>query len=468
MSKILSSLFILFIITFSTLSQSHPSSFADLVEELTPAVVNIATSFRSGTDTSESPFQELPPGDSHENFNNKGRNSLTPITSLGSGFIVHPDGYVVTNHHVIAEAAEITVVLHDNTRLDAKIVGRDPKTDLALLKIEGANALPFVKFGDSDAARVGDWVIAIGNPFGLGNTVTAGIISGRGRDINAGPYDDFLQTDAPINKGNSGGPMFDMSGNVIGVNTLIFSPSGGSVGIGFATPSYIAAPVIKQLQDFGQTRRGWLGVRIQSVSAEIAKNQGLDQPKGALISKVIKNSPADEAGLLSGDIILSFDRQELPNRRALPRIVAATDIGSYVPIVVWRNGKLLSLEVKVGHLERYELDSTNNKESKIPLEVAFPSIKLVLTNVSDDILKKYNLPKDSEGIVVKEIARNWEERIDLRPGDIIVQLEEFKVTTTKEFSSFFTKYLQSDFKEVIVLRKRENRLTSVRLRIYKN
>ena len=250
-----------------------PDSCADLAEKLTPAVVNIATSFSHDANSSDgSPFEDLPPGSApeefHEFFNRRGGSPMQPITSLGSGFIVDPNGLVVTNNHVIADADEITVVLNDNSRLAATVIGRDPKTDLALLKVENGKSLPYVEFGDSDGARVGDWVIAIGNPFGLGNTVTAGILSARGRDINAGPYDDFLQTDAPINRGNSGGPMFDMNGKVIGVNTLIYSPSGGSVGIGFATPSAIVGPVIAQLREFGQTRRGWLGVRIQSVAGD--------------------------------------------------------------------------------------------------------------------------------------------------------------------------------------------------------
>ncbi|MEE8171891.1 MAG: Do family serine endopeptidase, partial [Alphaproteobacteria bacterium] len=386
-----------------------PDSFADLVEKLTPAVVNIATSFKPETKSQKSPFGELPPGtppkEFYEFFNRRGA-PTQPITSLGSGFIIDPSGLVVTNNHVIADADEITVVLNDNSRLKAKIVGRDPKTDLALLKVENGESLPFVEFGDSDSARVGDWVIAIGNPFGLGNTVTAGILSARGRDINAGPYDDFLQTDAPINRGNSGGPMFDMNGKVIGVNTLIFSPSGGSVGIGFATPSAIAGPVIEQLRQFGQTRRGWLGVRIQSVSPEIAESHKLAAATGALVAAVIEDSPAADGGLLQGDIILRFDGQEVPNRRALPRIVADTLVGSSVPVIVWREGEHVPLEVTIGRLEEYELASATAARAGAPLEMEFSSLGLTLAHITAELREKYALADDSKGVIVTEVSED--------------------------------------------------------------
>ena len=435
-----------------------PDSFADLVEKLTPAVVNIATSFKSDTKPQESPFGELPPGSKpeefYEFFNRRGGAPTQPITSLGSGFIIDPSGLVVTNNHVIADADEITVVLNDNSRLKAKIIGRDPKTDLALLKVENGESLPFVEFGDSDGARVGDWVIAIGNPFGLGNTVTAGILSARGRDINAGPYDDFLQTDAPINRGNSGGPMFDMNGKVIGVNTLIYSPSGGSVGIGFATPSAIAGPVIAQLRKFGQTRRGWLGVRIQSVSPEIAESHNLAAATGALVAAVIEDSPAAAGGLLQGDIILRFNGQEVPNRRALPRIVADTTVGSSVPVIVWREGEHVPLEVTIGRLEEYELASAAAARAGAPLEMEFSSLGLTLAHITAELREKYSLADDSTGVVVTEVNEGIDGKADLLPGDLIVGFGSDRITDLSEFRLLLDIQRQTDTKSIVLFRQR--------------
>ena len=435
-----------------------PESFADLVEKLTPAVVNIATSFRPEHKSQDSPFGELPPGtppdEFYEFFNRRGGAPSQPITSLGSGFIVDPNGLVVTNNHVIADADEITVVLNDNSRLEATIVGRDPKTDLALLKVENGKSLPFVEFGDSDAARVGDWVIAIGNPFGLGNTVTAGILSARGRDINAGPYDDFLQTDAPINRGNSGGPMFDMNGKVIGVNTLIYSPSGGSVGIGFATPSAIVGPVIEQLRQFGQTRRGWLGVRIQSVSPEIAESLNLAAATGALVAAVIEDSPAAAGGLQQGDIILRFDGQEVPNRRALPRIVAETQVGSTVPVIVWRDGEHVPLEVTIGRLEEYELTSATAARAGTPLEMEFSSLGLTLAHVTPELREKYALAEDAQGVVVTEVSEDIDEDDALRPGDLIIGFGSDRVGDLSDFRLLLDMRRQSDSKSIVLFRQR--------------
>jgi serine protease Do len=435
-----------------------PESFADLVEKLTPAVVNIATSFNAEAGSGESPFGELPPGtppdEFYEFFNRRGGAPSHPITSLGSGFIVDPSGLVVTNNHVIADADEITVVLHDNSRLEATIVGRDPKTDLALLKVENGKSLPFVEFGDSDGARVGDWVIAIGNPFGLGNTVTAGILSARGRDINAGPYDDFLQTDAPINRGNSGGPMFDMNGKVIGVNTLIYSPSGGSVGIGFATPSAIVGPVIAQLRQFGQTRRGWLGVRIQSVSPEIAESHNLASASGAFVAAVIEDSPAAAAGLEQGDIILRFDGQEVPNRRALPRIVADTQVGSTVPVIVWRDGEHVPLEVTIGRLEEYELTSATAARAGAPLEMDFSSLGLKLAHVTPELRQKYALAEDAQGVVVTGVSEDIDEDDGLRPGDLILGFGSDRITDLSDFRLLLDIQRQSDAESIVLFRQR--------------
>jgi len=435
-----------------------PESFADLVETLTPAVVNIATSFSSNSESQDSPFRELPPGtppeEFYEFFNRRGGAPSHPITSLGSGFIVDPSGLVVTNNHVIADADEITVVLNDNTRLEATIVGRDPKTDLALLKVENGKSLPYVEFGDSDGARVGDWVIAIGNPFGLGNTVTAGILSARGRDINAGPYDDFLQTDAPINRGNSGGPMFDMSGKVIGVNTLIYSPSGGSVGIGFATPAAIVGPVIAQLREFGQTRRGWLGVRIQSVSPEIAETHNLAAATGALVAAVIEDSPAAVGGVLQGDIILRFNGQEVPNRRALPRIVADTLVGSSVPVIVWRDGEHIPLEVTIGRLEEYELANASAARAGAPLEMEFSSLGLTLAHITAELREKFSLAEDSTGVVVTEVSEGIDGDANLRPGDLIVGFGSDRISNLSEFRLLLDMQQHSDSKSIVLFRQR--------------
>ena len=379
---------------------------------------------------------------------------MQPITSLGSGFIIDPDGLVVTNYHVIADADEITVVLNDNSRLEAKVIGRDPKTDLALLKVESGKSLPYVEFGNSDGARVGDWVIAIGNPFGLGNTVTAGILSARGRDINAGPYDDFLQTDAPINRGNSGGPMFDMTGKVIGVNTLIYSPSGGSVGIGFATPAAIASPVIDQLREFGQTRRGWLGVRIQSVSLEIAERQNLAAASGAFVAAVIEDSPASAAGLKQGDIILRFNGYEVSDRRALPRIVADTPVGSSVPVIVWRDGEHMPLEVTIGRLEEYELASATAARAGTPLEMKFSSLGVSLAYVTDELREQFSLAKDVQGVIVTEVSDDLKGKGALRPGDVIVGVGSDRVSDLSDFRLLLDMHHQSDSKSIVLFRLR--------------
>ena len=346
-------------------AKAPPQSFADLAEKLLPAVVNISTTqtveSRRGPDV-----PQLPPGSPFEDFfkdffeernrQNGGPRQPRRAQSLGSGFIIDPSGIVVTNNHVIAEADEVKVRLQDDEEFDAEVLGRDPKTDIAVLKIDPKGRdLPFVEFGDSDALRVGDWVVAIGNPFGLGGTVTAGIVSARGRDIRQGPYDDFIQTDASINKGNSGGPLFDLDGKVIGVNTAIFSQTGGSVGIGFAVSARLAGPVVDQLiEQFDVTRRGWLGVRIQSVDEDIARSLGLEEATGALVADVTDGGPAKAAGIEPGDVILSFNNQAVESMRMLPRIVAETRIGIDVPVEVWRKGAKKLVTAKIGELEKAE------------------------------------------------------------------------------------------------------------------
>src|SRR5476651_2465135 len=315
-------------------AKAGPEGFSELAGRLLPAVVNISTTQTLKADRQRPEVPQFPPGSPFEEFfkdfldKNLPRNQQRPeaqprrATSLGSGFIIDPSGLVVTNNHVIADADEITVILADDTSLKAEVVGKDLKTDLALLRVKTDKQLTAVPFGDSDLMKVGDWVLAIGNPFGLGGTVTAGIVSARARDIQQGPYDDFIQTDASINRGNSGGPMFNMSGEVVGINTAIFSPSGGSIGIGFAIPSALASPVVAQLKDFGKPRRGWLGVKIQGVTDEIAESLGLDKARGALVASVTDKGPAEAAGIQPGDIVLTFDGKDVTDMKRLPRIVA--------------------------------------------------------------------------------------------------------------------------------------------------
>ncbi|MEN8195899.1 MAG: Do family serine endopeptidase, partial [Pseudomonadota bacterium] len=342
-------------------ARGAPDSFADLVETLQPAVVNVSTTQMMDGGGNEGLEFEFPEGspfrDFFDQFNRKrGEQEERPrrAQSLGSGFIIAAEGLVVTNNHVIEGADKITVTLVDDTTYDAELVGRDTKTDLALLKIQADREFPFVSWGNSDKMRVGDWVIAIGNPLGLGGTVTAGIVSARQRDIRSGPYDDFLQTDAPINRGNSGGPLFDMNGNVIGINTAIYSQSGGSIGIGFAIPSNLADGVIDQLRNFGTTRRGWLGVQIQQVTDEIAESLGLKDARGALVAGVLDGSPAKAAKMKEGDVILKFDGRNVNESRKLPRIVADTAVGKAVKVVVWRAGDEITVTVTLGELEKFD------------------------------------------------------------------------------------------------------------------
>ena len=341
--KITLKLFVLLILFNGNLyAKQIPNSFADLAEKLMPSVVNISTTQTIKTQANPFPFQ-FPPGSPFEDmFKEFERPTERKATSLGSGFIIDKDGTIVTNNHVIANADDIIVKI-DSKEYEAKVIGSDPYADLAVLKIDSSSKFTSVEFGNSDKARVGDWVVAIGNPFGLGGTVTSGIISARNRDINLTRYDDFIQTDASINQGNSGGPLFNLEGKVIGINTAIIAPGqSGSIGIGFAIPSNVASNIISQLIKYGETKRGWLGVRIQEVTKEIAEVQNLDTPKGALVAGVSPNSPAEKAGIEPGDIILEFDGNEINTMRNLPKIVANTKVGKNVSVKIWRNKKLIT------------------------------------------------------------------------------------------------------------------------------
>ncbi|MBU6234644.1 MAG: DegQ family serine endoprotease [Alphaproteobacteria bacterium] len=421
-----------------------PVSFADLADKLQPTVVNISSTQKLDADTQQAPeMPEFPEGSPFEDFFNdymkrhQDQMQAVPATSLGSGFIIDKDkGYIVTNNHVIKDAQEIRVTLHDNAIVNASVVGKDEKTDIALLQADlKSHDVSSAVLGDSDAMRVGDWVIAIGNPFGLGGTVTAGIVSARKRDINAGPYDDFIQTDASINRGNSGGPMFNLKGEVIGINTAIFSPSGGSVGIGFAIPSAITKSVIDQLVKYGKTRRGWLGVRIQSVTDEIAESLSLGKPRGALVASLTGTGPAEKAGIKAGDIIIEFDGKPVADMRALPKLVAETEIGKAVPLTVWRDGKETKLSVTVGELEVAEEKGLIEKQdtpepSKPEYGEMVPELGIKLMALNPDIRSQFSLPSDVTGLVVMDVGGDTDAaRKGLTEGDVIVELNQTAVKT---------------------------------------
>lgn len=455
-------------------SAQRPGSFADLAAQLKPAVVNVSTTQSVGPSANTRRQRpQAPPGSPFEEFFKEffdgqegeggGQTSRRRAQSLGSGFIIDKSGIVVTNHHVIAEADEITVILDDNTSYPAKLIGHDKKTDLAVLKFKTEADLPAVPWGDSEASRVGDWVLAIGNPFGLGGSVTAGIISARGRNINAGPYDNFIQTDASINRGNSGGPMFNLDGEVVGINTAIFSPTGGSVGIGFAIPANLAKRVVQQLIDFGRTKRGWLGVQIQTVNDEIAESLGLDKPRGALVSKVNEQGPADAGGIVAGDVILEFAGRDVEEMRSLPRIVADTAIGETVNVVVWRKGSEKKLRVKVGELEEIqEAAFTPNAATPGRSEV----LGMSLSSLTSNIRSEFQLGDVSKGVVVTSVAGNSTaaER-GIRPGDLIVEVNQEPVASPQEVTDKIKGAQDSGRKSILLLVERAGDLRFVAVRL---
>ncbi|MCX7933489.1 MAG: DegQ family serine endoprotease [Rhodovarius sp.] len=435
----------------------RPASFAPLARRLLPAVVNISSVIGAPARPGQAPQRQeapdtpqAPPGSPFEeffrDFFNRNRPPGGPQEgqpqppprrgqSLGSGFIIDPSGLIVTNNHVIENATEVNVILQDNTTLRAEVVGTDPRTDLAVLRVRPAAPLPFVQWGDSDAAEVGDWVLAIGNPFGLGGTVTAGIISARGRDIRQGPFDDFIQTDAAINRGNSGGPLFNMRGEVIGVNTAIYSPTGGSIGIGFAIPSNLARGITRQLAETGRVRRGWLGVNIQQVTDEIAESLNLrNGARGALVARVQEGGPAAAAGIRSGDVVLRFNNQEVREMRNLPRLVADTPVGAQVPVVLWRDGQEVTVVVTLGELPpepQLAAAQPNAPQPGRPVEVA--GLGLRLAPLTPELRERFRLRPDQRGVVVVEVAPGGPaaER-DLRPGDVILEVQQERVSTPQE------------------------------------
>jgi len=456
----------------SVWARPAPDSFADLAAKLLPTVVNIAT-----TQTLKAPppsaIPNVPPGSPLEDLfkNFLGPNAERPkhVTSLGSGFVIDPAGFIVTNNHVIEDSDQIAVTLNDGSSLPAKIVGRDAKTDLALLKVMPKKPLPAAHFGDSDKARIGDWVMAIGDPFGLGSTVTAGIVSARNRDINAGPYDDFIQTDAPINRGNSGGPLFDMDGNVIGINSAIFSPSGGSVGIGFSIPSNMARDVVAQLKQFGVARRGWIGVRIQQVTDEIAQGMGLPSSQGALVADVTAGGPADKAGLKNGDVVVGFDSKPVADSRELPRIVAATPIGKTVNVDVLRKGKKQSYKILIAKLDEGPADKPGNKlppppSSKPKSKVS--QLGLSLAPLDDAARVKYKIARNIQGVVVSDVDSDSPAADkNLRPGDVIVEVQSQPVKSPAEIEARVAADVKAGKKSELMLVSRNGEMTYVGLRL---
>jgi serine protease Do len=465
-------------------ARTAPDSFADLAEKLLPAVVNVSTTqtikTASGEHGKRGPeIPQFPPGSPFEEFfkdflerqQHGDRPDAPPrhATSLGSGFIVDPAGYVVTNNHVVADADEITITLHDDSTFKAKLVGRDVKTDLALLKVETKKPLVAAGWGDSDQTRVGDWVLAIGNPFGLGGSVTAGILSARGRDIQSGAYDDYLQTDASINRGNSGGPMFNTTGEVIGINTAIYSPTGGSVGIGFAIPASLARPVIDQLKKYGKVRRGWLGVRIQSVTDELAESLGLDKPRGALVSSASENGPAAKAKIEPGDVILKFDGKDITEMRRLPRIVAETPIDKTVDVVVWRKKKEIPLKVQVGELiESDQVASATPGPGNAPSAPGGSVTELgsQLSAVNPQLREKFGLADDAQGVVVTDVSgTSPAAEKGIKPGDIIVEVSQEEVKTPADVAAKIKAARDAKRKSVLLLVDQKGDLRFVAVRI---
>jgi serine protease Do len=440
-----------------------PPSFAALVERVQPAVVNVAITGGSVSMSGDDmPGFELPDDprlrDFFEHFFGQSpslpepHGAMPKVHGLGSGFIVTPDGYIVTSNHVVDHASKIEVVLNDGTRVPAELRGRDPKTDLALLKIAADHKLPYVSFGDSDAARPGDWVLAIGNPFGLGGTATTGIISARGRDIQSGPYDDYLQIDAPINRGSSGGPLFDLSGRVIGVNTAIFSPNGGNIGIGFAVPAAQTKSIIQQLMTEGHVERGWLGVQIQTLTDTLAESMKLPDTRGALVTSVTPDSPAARAGIEVGDVILTFNDREVTEMKDLPKLVADAAPGEKTSVTVWRQGRKRSLKVSVARSPEVTADA-----GELATEpVAGPRLGLALVPMTEALRQRYDIGEDIHGaLVVETESGSAAAQEDIRPGDVIVQAGGKPVSTPADVINIVRESSASHRDSVLLLVNRQ-------------
>ncbi|PWE32052.1 serine protease [Maritimibacter sp. 55A14] len=439
-------------------ARSAPEGFADLVGKVGPAVVNITTS--TTVEASDGPRPMVPEGspleDFFRDFMDRQREGQRPRRSnaLGSGFVISEDGYIVTNNHVIAKADEISVEFQSGITLDAKLIGTDPKVDIALLKVESDEPLPFVSFGDSDVMRVGEWVLAIGNPLGQGFSASAGIISARNRELS-GPYDDFIQTDAAINKGNSGGPLFNMDGEVVGVNTAILSPTGGSIGIGFSMASNVVQNVVNQLKEYGETRRGWLGVRIQDVTEDVAEALGLEAAGGALVTDV-PEGPAREAGMEASDVITSFDGTKVEDTRALVRMVGRTEVGKAVRVVVFRDGATKTLKVTLGRREE--------AEGSVPAAMQTPDgapektemLGISLSALNDELRQQLGLDGEATGLVVTDVAPESEAyEKGLRAGDLIAEAGQQEVSSVSAFEERVEAAREAGRKSLLLLVRRQ-------------
>ena len=455
-------------------------SFAPLVKKVLPAVVNISVTQKAGTDQmaeeEEEPFQGSPfhgspnspfdemlrrffeqqnPGGGERHMFPQMPEGMPQRIALGSGFIIDPSGYIVTNNHVVGDAGKVEVILQDKSKYTAKIIGRDSKTDLAVLKINADHPLPYVTFGDSSAAQVGDWVMAVGNPFGLGGTVTTGIISARGRDINEGPYDDFLQIDAPINRGNSGGPTFNLEGQVIGINTAIYSPNGGSVGIGFAVPSNAAKNIVAQLEEHGKITRGWLGVQIQEVTPAIAASLGLHNDHGALVAVVNPDGPAAKAGLKQGDVILKFDGTEIAQLHDLPRLVATAAPGSNATVTVWRDGRETELQTTLGELPNNNKVASASSEPDAEPSAEASAAGMHFTPLTNRLRQELHIAKGVDGVVVTGVENgSAADGVGLNDGDVIVSINQQPVHTPEEAATKLREVAHSHKKTALLLLNR--------------
>jgi serine protease Do len=446
-------IFLTIIFSFGFLNQSYsrtvPESFADLAEKLMPSVVNISTSTTVVTKSNPLPFQ-FPPGSPFgDMFKEFGDPQERQSAALGSGFIIDEKGIVITNNHVIQDADDIIVRVNGDQEFKAKVLGADPLMDIAVLQLETNEKFIPVAFGDSDKARIGDWVIAIGNPFGLGGTVTAGIISARNRSIGLSRYEDFIQTDASINSGNSGGPLFDMEGNVIGINTAILGRN-GSIGIGFSIPSNSAQIVIDQLIEFGETKRGWLGVRIQDVTKEIAEVEKLDKPRGALIASVAENSPSEKAGIKAGDIILEFNGERINQMKELPAIVARTQVGKNVEVKIWRDKQEIIKNVLLGRLETSEDFKVSEKQKTIDPTDQIEDLKITVRSLNKDDIKNRNLPNQTTGLVITSIQNNSPLAGSIEVNSIIVEAQKERIKSIDDLKQITKQVLNSNQKTILL------------------
>jgi len=445
-------IFLTIVLSFGLLNQSYakavPESFADLAEKLMPSVVNISTSTTVVTKSNPLPFQ-FPPGSPFgDMFKEFGDPQERQSAALGSGFIIDEKGIVITNNHVIQDADDIIVRVNGDQEFKAKVLGADPLMDIAVLQLETNEKFIPVAFGDSDRAKIGDWVIAIGNPFGLGGTVTAGIISARNRSIGLSRYEDFIQTDASINSGNSGGPLFNMEGNVIGINTAILGRN-GSIGIGFSIPSNSAQIVINQLIEFGETKRGWLGVRIQDVTKEIAEVEELDKPRGALVASVAENSPSEKAGIKAGDIILEFNGERINQMKELPAIVAKTQVGKNVEVKIWRDKKEIIKNVLLGRLETSEDFKVSEKQKTIDKTDQIDDLKITVRTLNKEDIKNRKIPNQTTGLVITGIQKNSPLAGSIEVNSIIVEAQKERIKTIDDLKQITKQILNSNQKTIL-------------------